>query len=80
MFGFSIAIDDNHILRSRPEYDGTKGLVEGTGIGGWTNYKDIDNLYSTSFGSSVAISGNSFIIGAPGKNGNKGAVMFGVFE
>ena len=77
--GTAVAIGHKYYLESSPGESGG-GMVDAGYYGYHQKYYEIERSGGAEFGKSVAISGNDFIIGAPGKNNGTGSVQFGTFE
>lgn len=90
-FGWSIAFNGETIVVGTPDADGQKGAAfqYDKPASGWTDMTETARLtipdgksenifYGDSFGQSVTSSGNTFIIGAIGADGYKGAAY--IFE
>jgi hypothetical protein len=77
--GAAVAINGPHVFYGIPGAAGGGEVMGGT----WRypiHYTDIEKQSGSDFGSSIAISGNNFIIGAPGKNVDRGSVQFGTID
>jgi FG-GAP repeat protein len=81
-FGFSVAISNETVVAGAPNHDGATATGQGSAYvfvrsgGVWTQQQELeasDAALSDIFGTSVAISGETVVVGTPGDNGAAGS-------